>query len=191
MTVLDKRPPGAYGEDIPLDRNALGDWLVSRIVAWGGKAGMDAFPEAEDDGKRTITLGGKVLVLDVELVVRPEMKIASVRVSFAVPSEGSQTTEGSASLGAIFYDGLQAFVDEVLKGEAADPVEAAKIGYHVQDGLKYLMELDRLAATEDDSGIRWFQGVDRLGVMLESVARMESDALKQYVQLPSMNFGQS
>ncbi|KZV62816.1 hypothetical protein PENSPDRAFT_590823 [Peniophora sp. CONT] len=179
MTVLDKRQPGAYGEEIPLDQNALGDWFVSRIVEWGGKAGMDAFPEAEDDGKRAIALGGKVLVLDVELVVRPQIKIAAVRVSFAVPSESAHTTEGSASLGAVFYDGLQAFADEVLKGEQANPVEAAKIGCRVQDGLKYLMDLDRLAATEDDTGIRWFQDTDRLGVMLEGVAKMESDALKQ------------
>ncbi|VDB95344.1 unnamed protein product [Peniophora sp. CBMAI 1063] len=180
MSVIDKRPPGAYGEDIPLDENALGDWFVSRIVAWGGKAGMDTFPEDTENGeKRTIALGGKVLVLDVELDIRPRMKVSAVRVSFAVPSESAQTTEGSISLGAVFYDGLQAFADEVQKGEEANPIQAAKIGFRVQDGLKYLMELDRLATTEDDGGIRWFQDIDRLGVMLESVAKMEADALKQ------------
>ena len=167
MSVLDKRPAGAYGENIPLDQNALGDWFVSRIVAWAGKAGMGAFlDDGENDGKRTIALGGKVLVLDVELVVRPQIKVAAVRVSFALPSESAQTTEGSSSLGAVFYDGLQSFVDEVLKGEDTDPVAAAKIGHRVQEGLKYLMELDRLAETEDDSGIRWFQDIDKMGVML-------------------------
>ena len=65
------------------------------------------------------------------------------------------------------------------KGEEANPIQTAKIGFRVQNGLKYLMELDRLATTEDDGGIRWFQDIDRLGVMLENVAKTEGDALKR------------
>jgi len=62
--TVDKRASDAYGEDIPLDHDALADWCVSRIGAWGTAVGMEAFPEAETGGRRTLVLGGKVLVLD-------------------------------------------------------------------------------------------------------------------------------
>jgi hypothetical protein len=180
--VPSNRRAGLYGEDIPIRADLLGEWFAGRISAWGTSVGMEIFPHEEDkEGKRTIALGGKILVLDVELNVWPHAEVIDVRTTFAVPNEGSQTTEGSTSLGAFLVHVMQSFLLEAKKGEDADAVTAAKLGQHVQDGLKYLMQLERLALKEGENGIRWFRDIDAVGLMVEGVARMEADSIRLYV----------
>lgn len=180
ISVPTKRPLGAYGEDVPLEAVAFGDWFVSRISRWGVEAKMEVFSEPESDGKRSIALGGKVLVLDIEIVVHPHILPPGVNVSFAVPSETNQTVERSSSLGRLLGGVLQAFVLEAKRCAAAEPEAVAKLGDRVQQGYKYLMELDRLAEKEGDAGVRWFQEVDNLGSILDNVCKMEINNVRQY-----------
>lgn len=175
------RPEIAYGEDIPPDKNALADWCIARICSWGTTVGMEAFPEAESDGRRTLILGGKVLVLDVEIAVRPHVDIVGVRTSFAVPagaaSGGASNTSGSVSLDGFLAVTLRAFLTEVQKGEEAAASEAARLGKNVLRSLQYLMKLDQLALREGDTGLRWYSDTDSLGVTLEAFTKSEAESV--------------
>ncbi|KAI0062844.1 hypothetical protein BV25DRAFT_1915595 [Artomyces pyxidatus] len=173
----------AYGEDIPLDDATLGDWCVSRLCIWGASVGMEAFPEAESEGRRTLVLGGSILVLDVVLSVRPRVSVASVHASYAVPNSTSEA-RGSVSLDAYLSWILTAFLDEVQKGAGTDPGEAAKKGAQIRESLKYLMQLDKLAVKEGDAGIRWFSGVDTLGAACEGFAKAEAEAIASSLSQP-------
>ena len=55
--------------DTPMDQADVVDWCVSQLEECGKKAGMEAFKEVETNGKITLILGGKVLLVDIELSV--------------------------------------------------------------------------------------------------------------------------
>ncbi|KAI0315693.1 hypothetical protein OF83DRAFT_1084792 [Amylostereum chailletii] len=185
------RPDAAYGEDIPFDSAELGDWCIARISAWATTVGMEAFSEAESEGRRTLTLGGKVLVLDVDLAVDPSVDVLGVRTSYAVPTglsgEGGQTTQGSSSLDGYLVDALKAFTTEARKGEYADALAAARLARGIQESLKYLMHLDRLAENvqESSGGIRWFRDIDNLGKSLERSSKAEADFIIRSEGIPA------
>lgn len=69
VEMLRKRVGIIYGESIPLDKITLVDWFVSRLETWGTSAGMEAFREDENGGRLTMMLGGKVVVVDINLTV--------------------------------------------------------------------------------------------------------------------------
>ena len=115
--ILRKRLGIIYGEDIPLDRPQLVDWCISRFEAWGSSAGMEAFREEERDGRVTLTLGGKVIVVDINLSIdrqdpqSPRLSVISVKTSYAVPGGAAgSTTQGSTSLDGFLTDSLAEFL---------------------------------------------------------------------------------
>lgn len=188
-----------YGENIPLDKESLVEWCISRLEVWGASAGMETFREEERDGRLTLVLGGKVLVVDVDLSIvrttdsqgRPQVKIgiANVKTSYAVPNGGSvgTTMQGSASLDGLLRNSFGAFLEEVQRavgvdGDGQDGVRAARLGKTCQDHLKYLMMLDHLALAEGDAGLKWFGEVDQLALEVESFATSEAQViLSSYV----------
>lgn len=185
---LRKRTGIIYGEDIPLDRTAMIDWCISRVESWGTAAGMETFKDEEKDGRMTLVLGGKVLVVDIEFTVdrsdfgSPKLGVAGVKTSYAVPNGAVGTTmEGSASLDGFIADGLRRFLNEVHKAEdEQDPIIAARIAACCVEHLQYLMRLDKLALREGDNGLRWFNGIDRLALeVVEPFAVKEAEASGQ------------
>ncbi|THH32518.1 hypothetical protein EUX98_g1705 [Antrodiella citrinella] len=183
---LRKRTGITYGEDIPLDRTSMTEWCISRLESWGTAAGMETFGEEERDGRMTVVLGGKVLVVDVDFSIgrsdaaNPTLGVAGVKTSYAVPNGTVGTTmEGSASLDGFLAECLRSFLSEVQKDEGEqDPVEAARIAERCADHFQYLMRLDKLALREGDNGLRWFNGMDRLALeVVEPFAVKEAEAV--------------
>lgn len=185
METLRKRAGITYGEDIPLDRTTIVDWAVTRIEAWGASAGMETFKEEERDGRMTVVLGGKVLVVDVDLAIdradpdKPVVSVAAVKTSYAIPNVAtSSTTQGSASLDGFLADRVRAFLAEVQKEpREQDSVEAARLGTLCSESLKYLMRLDKLALDEGEGGLRWFSDIDGLAQETERFAVSECQAI--------------
>ncbi|KAH9920094.1 uncharacterized protein B0H18DRAFT_881353 [Fomitopsis serialis] len=193
LDALRKRAGITYGEDIPLDRASIVGWCVSRLEAWGASAGMEAFKEEEREGRMTVVLGGKVLVIDIDLAVdrtdpdRPSVTVASVKTSYAIPNVAtSSTTQGSASLDGFLANCVQAFLTEVQREpREQDSVEAARLGALCSESLKYLMTLDQLALDEGEGGLRWFSDIDVLAQETEKVAVSEAQGASSCVQVGS------
>jgi hypothetical protein len=179
----------SYGEDIPLDRNLIVDWCISRLEAWGSSVGMEAFKEEERQGKMTVVLGGKVLVMDVDFNIdrsdpsNPKLNIEGLKTSYASPSGGA-STEGSVSMNGFLVDVLKDFLKEVQRPtEMQDPLKARDISRTFRSHLGYLMKLDHLASQEGDSGLRWFKSIDGLSLAAEGHAKLEANAITKYVDL--------
>ncbi|KZP34267.1 hypothetical protein FIBSPDRAFT_809370 [Athelia psychrophila] len=202
VTALRTRSGASYGEDVPTDRSLVADWAISRLEACGNLVGMETFKEdLEREGRMTFVLGGKVLVIDIELSVDrtlllgpPRITLNSLKTSYAVPNgapaDGSVTanTEGSASLDAILTSSVGSFLDEVQKEtDLLDAMEAERLGKGLADQLRYLMMLDKVAANkeEEGGGMRWFVDVDELGANSEKFASSEADAIASALSLPS------
>lgn len=182
MDMLRKRAGIVYGEDIPLERAALFTWFVSRLETWGTSAGMESFKEDEIDGRMTMMLGGKVIVIDIDISIdrtnpnSPVIRLNSVKTSYAVPNgTAGSTMAGSISLDGFLTDSLRAYLAEIQKDEdMQDPEEAARIASRISEDLNYLMTLDQLALREGDQGLRWFNSMDLLAVQAEDVASKEA-----------------
>ncbi|KZT65973.1 hypothetical protein DAEQUDRAFT_675902 [Daedalea quercina L-15889] len=187
LDALRKRAGITYGEDIPLDHASIVEWCVSRLESWGTSAGMEAFKEEEREGRMTVVLGGKVLVIDVDLAInrvdpdRPIVNVANVKTSYAIPNVAtSSTMQGSTSLDGFLTDRLQAFLAEVQRDPRdQNNVEAARLGVLCSDSLKYLMRLDQLALDEGDGGLRWFSEIDALASETERFAVSEVQGITQ------------
>lgn len=188
VETLRKRAGIVYGEDIPLDRAAIVDWTVARLEDWGSSAGMEAFKE-ERDGHMTVVLGGKVLVIDLDLAInradpdKPTISVATVKTSYAIPNVAtSSNTQGSASLDSFLADRVQAFLVEVQKEpREQDCVEAARLGALCSESLSYLMRLDQLALDKGEGGLRWFSEIDALALDTERFAVSECQFITSYV----------
>lgn len=196
MTTLRKRIGISYGEEVPLDRSTLVDWCISRLELWATSAGMETFKDEVRDGHMTVVLGGKVLVVDIDLSVsrsdpsNPVLGVVNVKTSYAVPNgAASSTTEGSDSLDGFLADSLTAYLAEVYKEEnARDALEAERLANEFSRHLKYLMKLDQLALREGDSGLRWFNNIDHLArQVLERLATVEAEVISSYVFKSFMN----
>lgn len=189
MDILRKRLGIIHGEDIPHDGTQLVDWCISRFEAWGTSAGMESFREEEHDGHITLILGGKVVVMDMNLAIdranaqKPRLSVTGVKTSFAVPGGASgSTTQGSTSLDGFLADSLGEFLAAVRKEEEVqDPEDAARIGLRILDSLKYIMMLDQMASEEGDAGLRWFNSVDTIAVEAEKFASEEAAVIAKYV----------
>ena len=182
MDILRERLGIVYGEDIPLERTALVDWCISRFEAWGTSAGMEAFREEERNGHVTLILGGKVIVVDMNLAINrtdplnPRLSVSGVKTSYAVPNgAASSTTSGSTSLDGFLTVSLGEFLNVVQKHEELqDPEETSRIGSRIAASLKYLMRLDQMALEEGDAGLRWFNIVDTIALEVERFAGEEA-----------------
>ncbi|EGN99978.1 hypothetical protein SERLA73DRAFT_72739 [Serpula lacrymans var. lacrymans S7.3] len=138
---LSSRP--LYGEDIPVfpEPRALAEWCLSRIETWGATASMETFNDynPSSSSRATVVLGGKVLVIDVDLDLGvdfaggsqnatttdskdlssklPGVKVVSFKTSFAL--DGT-TVNGSGNktdgLDAFLNNSLSDFLDTVRKG---------------------------------------------------------------------------
>ena len=164
---------------------------------------MEAFREEERGGRLTLVLGGKVLVIDIDLSIarstdsqgRSQIQIGTVNVktSYAIPNGGAAgiTMQGSASLDGLLRDSLTAFLEEVQSasrgdGGGQDGVKAALLGKTCQDHLKYLMMLDQLALSEGDQGLKWFRDVDELASKVEKFAVSEAQGMGYSYVLSSL-----
>ncbi|KAH9938933.1 hypothetical protein B0H21DRAFT_757581 [Amylocystis lapponica] len=182
---LRKRVGINYGEDIPLDRTSMVEWCISRLETWGTAAAMESFREEERQGRMTVVLGGKVLVVDIDFSVdradpeRPKVDVANLKTSYAFPNGASgSTTQGSLSLDGFLADGLQAFLTEAQKeADVQDSIRAARLGTLFAEHLSYLMRLDQLALREGDGGLRWFKGIDSLALEIEQFATREAQVV--------------
>ena len=152
---------------------------------------MEVFKDTENDSKITVTLGGKVIVIDIHLSVdrgkidEPKISLLDVKTSYAVPNGVSgSTTSGSISLDGFLTDCIRAFLSEIQKDETEqNPEMAACISSRLADDLKYLMSLDQLAFKEGDTGLRWFTGTDMLALQAENVAAREAEIVSRFVSL--------
>ncbi|KAJ7124939.1 hypothetical protein C8R44DRAFT_668822 [Mycena epipterygia] len=185
IDALRKRSGTNYGEDIPMDPQAIVGWCLERLESWAKSAGMETY--REDGREAGMLLAGTVLVMELDLSVNredpltPKLDVASVKTSYAIPNSDSgvtSNTDGSISLDAFLAGSIQRFCTELKKPEEArDPREVAKLGVAVLDQLRYLVMLDRLAAKKDDGGVRWFVDIDQLCSILETFSKSEAEAV--------------
>lgn len=148
---------------------------------------MEAFKEEELQGKLTVVLGGKVLVMDVDFKVsredplNPKLDVGGLKTSYASPSGGA-TTEGSISMNGFLANVFKGYLEEVQKPtDEQDVLMAATLGRAFSAHLKYLMKLDLLASQEGDSGIRWFSDIDSLALAIEGHAKAEANIISRCV----------
>lgn len=168
-----------------MQRSSIVEWCVTRVEAWATSAGMETFKEEERQGRMTVVLGGKVLVVDIDFSVdrsnpdSPVLDVANLKTSYAIPNGmAGSTTEGSRSLDGFLADSLRAFLKEVQKETALqDNIEAARLSGLLADHLAYLMKLDHLALREGDGGLRWFRDLDVLALKVEEFAMHEGEVL--------------
>lgn len=153
---------------------------------------MECFREEERDGRILLVLGGKVLVVDVEVALHrndaagPKLTLTNVKTSYAVPSAsaGASNAVGSTSLDIFLMEVIRRFLDEAQRSEETqDCAEAARLAKIVAKSLEYLMSLDGLAAKEGDSGLRWFGEVDRLASSIQGVTKSETEAISRSLSL--------
>jgi hypothetical protein len=77
-------------------------------------------PFKETDGKATLILGGKVLVVDLELVMdcndesHPTLSVIALKASYTSPAGGA-TTKGSVSMNGFPMDHIQELTAETYK----------------------------------------------------------------------------
>lgn len=153
---------------------------------------METFKEEERNGRMTVVLGGKVLVVDIDFSVdradpeSPKFAVATLRTSYAIPNgvngASGSTQQGSLSLDGFLAHTLQMFLTEVQKGpDAQDSIQASRLGGLFAEHLSYLMSLDQLALREGDGGLRWFNGIDSLALDIERFATREAEVIARYV----------
>lgn len=185
---MQERVGTIYSEDIPLDPAAVANFCISRLEAWGVKAGiMESFKDDTRAGSATVTFGGKVLVVDVVFSIsnenpsRPRARVASVKTSYATSDDASGTssnTKGSISLDAFLAESIQEYCDEVQKPEdERDAIRAAKLASHVLRQLRYLVMLDRLAEQKEGARSAWFVDTDELCPKVEIFAKSEAEVV--------------
>ncbi|KDQ21384.1 hypothetical protein BOTBODRAFT_141621 [Botryobasidium botryosum FD-172 SS1] len=181
--------PIIYGEDIPLSRPLIPDWILSRIQFRVGAANIMVYPETDArEGKTTFTCGGKVLVLDIELrrlkITEDNdtaLALTSLKVSHAVDAIPSPSSPSDVYMDALLSNLLRDFITEAYKPDP-DCLRAAAYGLAFQWHLEYLHRLDIFA---DKEGLKWFKDVATLTAKCETVAKLEAEAIAAYHLLPS------
>lgn len=142
---------------------------------------MEIFQDHKDGGI-SLMLGGKVIVIDIDLSVdtkdpaNPTLKVTNVKTAYAIPNTSSQGA--STSLDGLLRDSVSAFLTEVQKSdEFMSSREAARLGQNIRGHLSYLVMLDQLAALNTGAGIQWFADVDAQSSLLELFSKVESEAV--------------
>ncbi|PIL30569.1 hypothetical protein GSI_07269 [Ganoderma sinense ZZ0214-1] len=187
VNSLRKRVGIMFGEDIPLERSLLVEWFLKRLLEWGTSVGMETFNDPEQNGRTSVVLGGKVLVVDIDFAIdrtdptKPTIDVATLKTAYAIPNSTAESSSGnSVSLDGFLAHAIRAFLGEVQKEDAQrDSVEAARIGNLLSDHLSYLMKLDHLALSEGDGGLRWFSFIDKMSLEVEKFASREAAAIQR------------
>jgi hypothetical protein len=180
--------PSLYGEDIPLSRDLIPQWIIDRIESHAREAGLDVYrdPDLKSDGVTAIALSGKILVLDIELrtSLPPDNKIAltSLKLSHAPPSNAPPLPPLPSEdlLDELLSNSLLDFIDEAYK-EEPDCVKAAEHVGKFSDSLRYLTMLDGFASSEGEEGkgVRWFREIVSVSQEVESLTTKEASAVAQ------------
>lgn len=170
-----------YGENVPLQPSAIPDWCIDQLVAWGTSVGMESFRGDSKQEALTAILGGKVLVIDVELTIdqthaeKHILKLVSIKTSLAL---GSSNPSLSTALDEFLAESFQGYCDEMQKDEEIrDSQRASDLRRRMIEHLKYLVFLDGLARKKEEDAIKWFKDVDGLSPMLKNLARSEAQAV--------------
>ncbi|KXN90176.1 hypothetical protein AN958_04666 [Leucoagaricus sp. SymC.cos] len=195
VDAFQNRAGTIYSEDIPLDPASVASFCISRLEAWGVKAGMESFKDDGRGGNVTVMLGGKVLVVDVDFSIskenlsRPRARVANVKTSYATSDDASgnsSNTKGSISLDAFLAESVQKYCDEVQRPEEErDAIRAARLAMNVQKQLHYLVMLDRLAEKKDGARAAWFVDTDELCPKVEAFAKSEAEVVASALSIPA------
>jgi hypothetical protein len=153
---------------------------------------METFREEESAGRIPILLGGKVLVLDIDLSVDQTdtevsiVKASGVKTSYASVDGATPTASSSASLAGLIQDSLNALFDAAQTEEdVRDVLHVAELAKRIRGHFTYLMQLDQLALAEGSSGLRWFTALDELSSHLEKSASARAQQTARRVPLHS------
>ncbi|KAI5117227.1 hypothetical protein M0805_001585 [Coniferiporia weirii] len=186
-----------YGDPIPLDKSMIPEWCISRIEEWGRKTGMEVFKDDERNGRMTVILGGKVLVVEVDIVIRKatpgspgsHISVSSVKTTHALPAANSANSlaERSASLDSFILQTWNHYLAEVQSEDPESSTRAAYLARDIQSHLSYLMKLDVLALREGDQGMRWFNDIGLMSTVTEQVAKTEINSILTSSQSSTVN----
>jgi hypothetical protein len=177
-----------YGVEFPVSVALVSEFFIERLKTWSTSVGMQFYNEFREECI-AVSLSGRILVIDIELKVAPtRTEVLALKISYAFPNppNGMLTKEGSPLLNALLKRCMESFLEE-LQGRQ-DPLEAEKRGRFVSEQLVYLMMLDKLAADEGVSGVRWFKETERIASVAEEVARGELEAVARWVHLSSRTY---
>lgn len=141
---------------------------------------METFKdELEREAKVSITLGGKVLVLDVELQLDQDnnaIALVAVKTSYAL----ADSPEGSPALDQFLFSLIHAFLD-CVQAEQVDFFKVDGLSNAFRSHLRYLMRLDALAAlpAEQEGGIRWLTITEDYGRQIDQLVTSEARLVAQ------------
>jgi hypothetical protein len=99
---------------VSADQVDVVDWCVLQLGGCRKKAGMETFKDVETKGKITLIVGGKALVVDIELSMdrndetRPKLFVVALRASYASPVNGRRRRPGFD--GGLLMDHIQGFI---------------------------------------------------------------------------------
>jgi hypothetical protein len=151
--------------------------------------GMETFTDEEREGRMTMVLGGKVVVVDIDFAIdrsdplAPSIDVTGTKTSYAVPNGPfASAMNGSILLDDLLARNVRSFCEEIQKGEEIrQPRVAAQRAKVVIEHLCYLMMLDKLAMQEGDKGIRWFVDMLELGSKVDQFAKLEATSVASCV----------
>ncbi len=149
---------------------------------------METFKDEGKEGTVTVLLGGKVLVIDVDLSIdrsnpdNPRIRNVNTKTSYATMNNSMSNANGSSHLDRFLSKCIQNFCDQVQDGDP-DPVKAAACLKLILEQLQYLVLLDSLAERKDSAGVKWFIDLDDQWPMFENLAKEEAMVIASYVTL--------
>lgn len=151
---------------------------------------METFKDEGKEGIVTVLLGGKVVVIDVDLSIdrskpdSPQIRNVNAKISYATMNHSSNggNANGSPYLDRSLSKCIQNFCDKVQDVDP-DPVKAAACLKLILEQLQYLVLLDGLAERKDSAGVKWFIDLDDQWPMLENLAKEEGTVIASYVSL--------
>lgn len=184
-----------YAADLPLEPSLVPAWLLDAVLSLLKSIGMDVFREDGADGRVKIWGGGKILVVDIEFLLKPAsssqaggstssttssvLQLLSIKTTRgASESSASIAGEERSPLDTLLYSSLSSFLNEA-QGPSSDCLRLQKLADHFQENAKNLMMLDGLANAEASSGTgdRWFKETDEEAKIAGDLASREAQAL--------------
>jgi len=148
---------------------------------------METFQEDRPGGINFV-FGGKVIVIDVDLLVdrndpsNPSVVVSNVKTSYAISPEPDSSMSGSVSLDAFLKISFQDYLTKVqLPEELRNPLETAQLASIIVEHLHYLVMLDKLAEQKEDGGVRWFVDINDLCNVVENFSKSEAQIIASYV----------
>jgi hypothetical protein len=153
-------------------------WVLEHIGEIFRSAGMEYFPDYEEDKPITLLAGGKSAVIDITVVVTPEPP------SIALTSLKLNATSGTSEfqwqgLEALLRFSLEELIVQVQKPEA-DSMLVDKLSRSFRQHVESLMNLDALCAAEPaGDGERWFKEIALVTRILTDIHKKELEKLSR------------